>query len=124
MDRNWMVRGNVTFTQWKQHIGKEGLWDPTPLLNGAAGLGSWPSSCDTCPGTTTVASVNGTNGFINSRCGLELTVDVFNALNAQTVLWRDFRLYTPDGTDLSSGSNNIQELQSPRIVRLGARLTF
>ena len=56
--------------------------------------------------------------------GVELSADLFNTLNAQTVLWRDYRLRVANGTSFSGGQNTIQELQSPRILRFGARLTF
>jgi hypothetical protein len=50
--------------------------------------------------------------------GLTLSVDGFNMLNRQTILQRNV-------TRLSlSSSNQISELQSPRIFRLGARLNF
>ena len=52
------------------------------------------------------------------RGGLTLSVDLFNALNRQTILQRNV-------TRLSSGSSNqISELQSPRVFRLGARFNF
>ena len=52
------------------------------------------------------------------RLGLTLSVDAFNILNDQTVLQRDV-------TRLNrSTSNHITELQSPRVFRLGARLSF
>lgn len=59
-----------------------------------------------------------------SGVGLTVSADLFNATNAGTVLWRDNRLYTATGPDVSSGNNNIQEQQSPRVWRLGARFTF
>jgi carboxypeptidase family protein len=199
MQNHFMLRGSLTLTDWKQHLGAGSIWDPTPLLNSSSSGSSSASSCNTCPGATTLASSGGANGFINSRwatsvngvvelpfhstfgfaftgregyiipyfrrvnnsngfgnkrvlvsgfdqfrlpnlydldlriaknfsimrgAGLELSADMFNTLNKQTVLWRDYRLYTATGTDLSAGSNDIQELQSPRIVRVGMRLTF
>ncbi|HUJ15361.1 MAG TPA: carboxypeptidase regulatory-like domain-containing protein, partial [Thermoanaerobaculia bacterium] len=163
MTRNWMMRANITFTDWKQHLGSGAITngDPTPLLSG--------SSCSTCVGDNTVASNGGVDGYINSRwaaalngvyqfphqiilgaaitardgyiipyfrrvnahdgfgnknvlvsgfdqfrldnlyqldlrvaktfrivrgAGLELSADLFNATNQNTVLWRDYRLYT------------------------------
>lgn len=50
--------------------------------------------------------------------GVTFSVDAFNILNRQTILQRDVRRL-----QLAS-SNRIQELQSPRIFRVGARLTF
>ena len=61
MQNNWMVRGNITLSDWKQHMGANGVpnGEPTPILSG--------SSCATCIGTTTYASNGGINGYINSR---------------------------------------------------------
>ena len=56
--------------------------------------------------------------------GMELSADLFNATNRRTVLWRDYRLYTANGADLTTGSNQIREIQSPRIWRFGARVNF
>ncbi len=50
--------------------------------------------------------------------GVTLSVDGFNMLNRQTILQRNVaRLVV-------STSNQISELQSPRVFRLGARLNF
>jgi hypothetical protein len=61
---------------------------------------------------------------VRNGVSVTLSADLFNATNTNTVLWRDNRLYTSDGPDVSSGNNNIIEQQSPRVWRLGARLTF
>ena len=50
--------------------------------------------------------------------GTTLSVDVFNVFNEQTILQRDVQRLN------FSSSNRITELQSPRVIRLGARLTF
>jgi hypothetical protein len=50
--------------------------------------------------------------------GLTLSVDGFNMLNRQTILQRNV------GRLNVSTSNQISELQSPRVFRLGARLNF
>ncbi len=55
--------------------------------------------------------------FRFSQFGVTLAADVFNVLDAQPVLQRNTRL------GIASG-NRITELQSPRVIRLGARLTF
>lgn len=51
--------------------------------------------------------------------GTTFSVDMFNVLNAQPVLQRNTRL----GSNFAAG-NRITELQSPRVFRVGARLTF
>jgi hypothetical protein len=55
--------------------------------------------------------------FTFSDIGLTLGVDVFNALNENFVLQRQHRLAI--GT-----TNNVTEIISPRIFRIGARLSF
>ena len=59
--------------------------------------------------------------FMN-RVGLTLSADLFNVPNQRTVLQRNTRLFTT-GAPFASG-NNITEVQSPRIWRLGAKVTF
>ncbi|HET7436188.1 MAG TPA: TonB-dependent receptor [Thermoanaerobaculia bacterium] len=186
----WMLRGNVTVMDWKQHVGPDGFVNPTPIVSG--------DSCTSCNGDV-VASSGGIAGYINSRwaysvnssynlplgftaaaaavgregyvipyfrrvnpgdssgnkevlvsdsfgndrlpdlfnldlrlakdfnlagrAGLNLSIDLFNATNQRTVLWRDNRMYTANGTDLTR-NNKIEQLQSPRIWRLGARIKF
>jgi hypothetical protein len=59
--------------------------------------------------------------FMN-RAGLTLSADLFNVPNQRTVLQRQTRLFT-SGASFGTG-DNISEMQSPRIWRLGAKLTF
>jgi hypothetical protein len=49
--------------------------------------------------------------------GTTFSVDIFNVMNEQPVLQRNTRLGVAAG-------NRITEIQSPRVFRLGARLTF
>jgi hypothetical protein len=55
--------------------------------------------------------------FTFSDFGLTLGVDVFNALNESYVLQRQHRLGT-------RATNNVTEILSPRIFRIGGRLSF
>jgi len=55
--------------------------------------------------------------FSFSDFGLTVGVDVFNVLNQQYTLQRNHRL-------AQSTSNNVREITSPRIFRLGARVSF
>jgi hypothetical protein len=191
MSNRWMMRGNLTLSDWKQHVGSNGFVDPTGLVSG--------DSCTSCNGDV-VASSGGVGGYINSRWAyslngvyeapfqlmigaavvgregyilpyfrrinnrdgvgnkqimvvdefgsnrlpdlfnldlrvardfhlpygaavLNLSVDLFNVTNERTVLWRDNRMYTADGTDVSE-NNWIEQLQSPRVWRFGARVRF
>ena len=54
--------------------------------------------------------------------GLELALDAFNITNEQTVLQRNADLVSRDV--VSSTKNRIRELQNPRVLRYGIRLTF
>lgn len=185
----WMMRGNVTIQDWKQHVGANGFVDPTPIVSG--------DSCTSCDDAT-VASSGGSGGYINSRwsyslngvyqlplklmfgaavigregyvvpyftrvnardglgnrnvmvseefganrvpdlfnvdlrlardfalpsgIALNISADLFNVTNERTVLWRDNRMYDANGG--SSLNNKIQQLQSPRVWRFGARVRF
>lgn len=54
---------------------------------------------------------------------LNLSIDLFNVTNERTVLWRDNRMYSANGQDTST-NNFIEQLQSPRVWRFGARVRF
>jgi len=55
--------------------------------------------------------------FRFSGVGLTASIDLFNVTNEQPILQRNTRLGVAAG-------NRITEIQSPRVFRLGARLTF
>jgi hypothetical protein len=55
--------------------------------------------------------------FTFSDFGLTIGADVFNIFNEAYILQRQHRLQI--GT-----SNNVTEITSPRVIRLGARLSF
>ena len=66
--------------------------------------------------------------FKFDRVGLTIGVDIFNALNANTVLQRQLRV---TGVNTASGSliksstgDHVYEVLSPRIFRLGATISF
>jgi hypothetical protein len=189
MTNHWMVRGNVTFTDWTQHVGAGGFVNPTPILDNDA--------CTVCNGGT-VASNGGIAGYINAKWAYSITsavelpkginfgaalvgrqgyiipyyrrvnpgdgsgnqriivsesfgsdrlpdlfnldlraakefsltaatklnvsIDLFNVTNERTVLWRENRLFVAAGNNAQN--NRILQLQSPRVWRLGARLSF
>ncbi len=65
--------------------------------------------------------------FKFDRVGLTIGADVFNALNASTVLQRNLRLdYSTrtDARDAATTGDHVVEVLSPRIFRLGAKITF
>jgi hypothetical protein len=55
--------------------------------------------------------------------GLTISLDAFNVLNSNTILQRNTRLYR-SGSSVNAQAANITEIQSPRVLRLGARFTF
>jgi hypothetical protein len=72
-----------------------------------------------------------------SRLGLTLSVDLFNALNAQTILQRNTGLCSVSQANTATTTNNcnatgnllptanrVTEVLSPRVFRLGARFAF
>ena len=66
--------------------------------------------------------------FFN-RVGVTLSADLFNVPNQRTVLQRGtnfsaVRDYSGATVTASNASGRISELQSPRVWRFGARVTF
>ncbi len=57
------------------------------------------------------------------RVGLTLSVDAFNITNDRTIMQRNTRIYR-NTTALNNARDRIAEYQSPRVFRVGARLTF
>jgi hypothetical protein len=60
---------------------------------------------------------------VTSGMTVNLSIDLFNVTNERTILWRDNRMYSADGPDTSE-NNWIEQLQSPRVWRVGARVRF
>lgn len=60
MSNNWMMRANVTLSEWEQQVGEKAIVDPTRLLVNAL------DGCNICDGAP-VASAGGNGGYINSR---------------------------------------------------------
>ena len=58
---------------------------------------------------------------ITSSVSMVLSADLFNALNDNTVLQRNSRIGLPSP---STGTNTVFEIQSPRVFRFGAKLSF
>jgi hypothetical protein len=187
LSHKWMLRGNLSLNDWKQHAGSGSYADPTPTVrtgyNGcygncggqvferSAGSGAfnnvfinskWSMNVtglyqlpldfnigasltarqgyprierdvvDVDNGTDTVIlNTVGTKRFSNvyeldlraakdfrfaNRVGLTLSADMFNVPNKRSILQRE--------TDMSLNFGEITEMQSPRVWRLGMRLSF
>ena len=61
--------------------------------------------------------------FMN-RVGLTLSADLFNVPNKRTVLQRETLLFFDGPEGSNPVGNHVEELQSPRIWRFGARVNF
>jgi hypothetical protein len=55
---------------------------------------------------------------------VSLSIDVFNVANSGTVLQRLSQINSGTGTTASSTYNQISQVESPRVVRAGVRLSF
>jgi hypothetical protein len=217
MSNRWMVRGNFTIQDWRQHVGAGAIVDPTrtqlcgvcdgsevlvqsggsgnkgnvyinskwaysitgayqvPIIEASFGFNlngrqGYSDPYAAIIRTATIASGGSGEGskvllaaptvqaFRNddvkeldlrfakdirvSRIGLTLSVDLFNALNAQTILQRNDAslcsvsqanlVATPSiqctssasPNNLTTTSNRVAETLSPRVFRLGARFSF
>lgn len=71
-------------------------------------------------GTVSELDLGLSKGFKVSTVEIQLLADVFNVMNSNTVLQRQSQI----GLVGPNGTNSIREIQSPRILRLGARLSF
>ncbi|MGH9456312.1 MAG: hypothetical protein ACRD2J_01570, partial [Thermoanaerobaculia bacterium] len=61
--------------------------------------------------------------FRLQQVGITLSADLFNVTDERTVLQRDSTLFN-DTQDPNLAANQIIELQSPRVFRFGARVSF
>jgi len=195
LSHRWMMRGNVTLQDWKQHVGSGSIVDPTRtrlcgvcdnsevifqstgsgskgnvyinskwtadltgtyqipvietsfgfninsrqgyslpyvwLVRGANGEGNKallvPNAVDTFRDpTVTEVDMRLAKELRFQRVGLTLSIDGFNMLNSNTILQRNVaQLNSSAGsTTLSASRNRVAEVLSPRVFRLGARLSF
>jgi hypothetical protein len=62
--------------------------------------------------------------FSFSDVGLTIGLDVFNLFNEGTVMQRQHRLQFPANAARTNGPNYALEVLSPRIYRIGARISF
>ncbi len=69
LSNKWMARGNISWNDWKQHVGADGYVDPTRLF-GSAG-------CNNCDDTIVFAQSLGSGGkgdvFLNSHWAYNVT---------------------------------------------------
>ena len=193
LSHRWLMRGNVAYTDWKEHSGSGSYADPTPKIAAGACQGACNGVFVTQSATSGAfqdvfinskwsfnltglyqlpfdfnlgASLTGRQGYPNivrddvslpsgatsqvilhnpvgssrfdsvyeldlraakdfrffNRLEVTISADLFNAPNQRTILQRTTLASTDE---VANGNfNRITELQSPRVWRLGARLTF
>lgn len=70
MSNNWMMRANVTLSDWTQHVGAGAIIDPSPLLSNSTNSFD---SCSVCNGAQVASGGGIGNNYINSRWAYSLT---------------------------------------------------
>lgn len=70
MADRWMMRANVTLSDWKQHVGPGAVVDPSPLLRNSTNSFD---SCSVCDGAAVASGGGIGNNYINSRWAYSLT---------------------------------------------------
>lgn len=131
MSNNWMMRANLTLSDWKQHVGAGAIVDPSPLLSNSTNSFD---SCSVCDGAAVASGGGIGNNYINSRWAYSLTgvyqlpwkVSVGAALNGREgyvipyrVSFRDRKEGTQKNLLVSS---NFDDNRLPNITNLDLRL--
>ncbi len=70
MANNWMMRANITLSDWKQHVGPGAIIDPSPLLRNSTNSFD---SCSICDGATVASGGGIGNNYINARWAYSMT---------------------------------------------------
>ncbi|HEY2830443.1 MAG TPA: carboxypeptidase regulatory-like domain-containing protein [Thermoanaerobaculia bacterium] len=112
--------------------GRQGYADPyVYLIRGTGGEGTKsllaPASVDTFRNDNVYQlDLRLAKDLRFQRIGLTLSVDAFNVLNSNTILQRDVSSLNASATSAAPNatSNHVTEVLSPRVFRIGARLSF
>jgi hypothetical protein len=70
MSNRWMMRANVTFSDWTQHVGPGAVIDPSPLLSNSTNSFD---SCSICNGAQVASGGGIGNNYINAKWAYSLT---------------------------------------------------
>jgi hypothetical protein len=70
MSNHWMMRANVTLSDWKQQVGAGAIVDPSPLLSNSTNSFD---SCSVCNGAAVASGGGIGSNYINSRWAYSLT---------------------------------------------------
>ncbi len=70
MSNRWMMRANVTLSDWTQHVGPGAIIDPSPLLSNSTNSFD---SCSVCNGAQVASGGGIGSNYINSRWAYSIT---------------------------------------------------
>ncbi len=70
MANNWMMRANLTLSDWKQHVGPGAIVDPSPLLGNSTNSFN---SCSVCDGSAVGSGGGIGSTFMNSKWAYSIT---------------------------------------------------
>ena len=133
----WMLRGNVTLQDWKQHVGQGGIVNPTRLRDAFG--------CSNCDGSDVVVGSGTGSGakggvYINSKWAYNVTgsylLPVIETSFGVNLTGRQgyvvpyvFRVFAPNESGVGAGSymyvlanNNISQFRLPNPIELDLRL--
>lgn len=131
MSNRWMMRANVTLSDWKQHVGPGAVVDPTPLLSNSTNSFD---SCSVCDGAQVASGGGIGNNYINSRWAYSLTgvyqlpwqFNIGAALNGREGYVNPYRITFRDkkeGTQKNMlVSSNFDDNRLPNVTNLDLRL--
>src|SRR5205085_2828336 len=113
----WMLRGNVTWQDWRWRIPRSGTNDPNPALLGGLKDGSLVVSGHQTIGGAfgNVFSLRVEKEVRIKNAGVTFGFDLFNALNSATVLQRQSLLGRSNG-------DYVLEVLGQRVYRLSLRI--
>lgn len=131
MANNWMMRANITLSDWTQSVGPDAIVDPSPLLSNSTNSFD---SCSVCDGSTVASGGGIGNNYMNARWAYSLTgvyqlpwqFSVGAALNGREgylipyrVQFRDRREGTQKNLLVSS---SFDDSRLPNVTNLDLRL--
>jgi hypothetical protein len=131
MADRWMMRANVTLSDWKQHVGPGAIVDPTPLLGNSTNSFD---SCSVCDGATVASGGGIGDNYINSRWAYSLTgvyqlpwqFSVGAALNGREGYLNPYQVNLRDKREGTQKnvlvSSNFDDHRLPNITNLDLRL--
>jgi hypothetical protein len=131
MANNWMMRANVTLSDWTQHVGAAAIVDPSPLLSNSTNSFD---SCSVCDGAAVASGGGIGNNYMNSRWAYSLTgvyqlpwkMSVGAALNSRQGYVIPYRVSFRDRKEGTQKnllvSQNFDDNRLPNVTNLDLRL--